>query len=221
MNRMSSSEKVLVIFVLAAFLSALIYSGYSAWVDSLDRANNEVRAENDNGLLPGYKPGKADQVWAAENIRLSKYADRARLLFYFSFPLAMTFALLISMGAGWVPRFPFLRVISALIPIYVIPWLLLLLLAFSRGLLLIPAVVLAAYLLRLSIEILTSFRPRRFVLSLVLLNVLFVPLSVAAANMRIGRGAEPFAIVLFIVANEVAAAVLYAKALLPPLAAKS
>jgi hypothetical protein len=210
MNRMSPSAKTLVIFGLAAFLSASIYL-----------ANTERRAESDNFLLPGYNPAKADQVWAAENMRLSKYADRQWLLFCFSFPLAMTFALLISRGAGWLPRFPFPRVIGAMIPIYVSPGLLLVLCALSRGLLLIPAVALAAYLLRLSIAILTSHLPRRFVLSLVLVNVLCSLLYVAAANIARDRSAEPLAIGLFIIANKVVAAVLYAKALLPPLAAKS
>lgn len=218
MNRTGPAAKVLVIFGIAVFLSASIYSGYSAWVDSLYLANNERRAESDNFLLPGYNPAKADQIWAAENIRLSKYADRKWPLLCFSFPLAMTFALLISMGAGWLPRFPFPRVLGALLPIYVSPGLVLVLNALSRGLLLIPAVALTAYLLRLSIAILTSFWPRRFVLSLVVVNVLCSLLYVAAANIASGRSAEPYAIGLFIVSNEVVAAVLYAKALLSPLA---
>jgi hypothetical protein len=33
----------------------------------------------------------------------------------------MSFALLIATGAGWIPRFPFSRMIAALIPIYLAP----------------------------------------------------------------------------------------------------
>jgi hypothetical protein len=114
---MGSSAKILATFGLAVFLSALMYSGYSAWVDSLYLANSQRRAESDGFRLPGYNPVGADQVWAAENIRLSKYANRKWLLFCFSFPFAMTIALLISMGAGWLPRFPFPRVVGGLVPI--------------------------------------------------------------------------------------------------------
>ena len=209
---------MLVTFGLAAFLSATIYSGYSAWVDSLYLANSERRAESDDFRLPDYNPAKADQVWAAENIRLTKYADRKWPLFCFGFPLAMTFALLISRVAGWLPRVPFPRVMGALVPIYISPALLLVSYALSRGLLLIPAIALAAYLLKLSIAILTSHWPRRFVLTLVLVSVLCSLLYVAVASIATDRNAEPFAIGLFIIANEVVAAVLYAGALLPPLA---
>lgn len=211
---MSPSAKVLAIFGLAAFLSGSIYSDYSAWVDSLYRANNEIKAESEAFLSPSHNRATAEQVWDAENVRLGKYSDRNRLLFCFSFPLAMTFALLISWGAGWLPRFPFPRVIGALIPIYVIPWLLLALVAVSRGLLLIPAVILAAYLLIFSIAVLTPHRPRRFVLSLVLFTLFCSFLYMEAGGM-LGKSAEPFAQALFIIANEVGAAVLYAKALLP------
>lgn len=63
----------------------------------------------------------------------------------------MSVASLIALGAGWLPRFPFLRVIGA--------WM-------------------------------------------------------TGASIAGGRNAEPFAIGLFMIANEVVAAVLYAKALL-------
>jgi predicted MFS family arabinose efflux permease len=83
-------------------------------------------------------------------------------------------------------------------------------------LLLVLAVALGAYLLKLSVAILTSHWPRRFVLSLVLVNVVCSLLYVAAANVVSGRSVEPIAIGLFVIANEVVAAVLYAKELLPP-----
>jgi hypothetical protein len=128
----------------------------------------------------------------------------------------MSFALLMASGAGWLPRFPFLRLIAGLLPIYLAPPSAFGVCAVSRCLLLILGLALAACLLRLSVAILTSHPPRRFILTLVISNVICWLLYVAAAGNIGSRSAEPFAKGMFLVATEVIAAVLYAKALTPP-----
>lgn len=213
-NRMNSSKKALVVFGLAAFLSALTYSCYDAWVDSFYRANNERRTESDHSSWSGYNPARTDQIWQTENMRIIREVDHTLPVLCLSFPLAISFALLIATGAGWLPRFPFSRMVAALIPIYLAPPLVLFVCAVSRCLLLILGLALAACLLRLSVAILTSHWPRRFVLKLVIATVVCSRLYLAAAVIIGNRNAEPFAKGMFLIATEVIAAVLYAKSLM-------
>jgi hypothetical protein len=212
---MNSSTRVLAVFSLAAFLSALTYSCYAAGVDSLYRANNERRAESDNPSWSGYNPARTEEIWQTENMRIAREVDHTFPVFCLSFPLAISIALLIAAGAGWLPRFSFPRMIAALIPIYLAPLLVIFVCVLSRCLLLILGIALAACLLKLSVAILTSHWPRRFVLTLVICNVICSLLYVAAAGNG-NRGAEPFAKGMFLIATEVIAAGLYGKSLTHP-----
>lgn len=214
---MNPSTRVLAIFSLAAFLLASISSCCSAWLGSLSRANQERRAESDNSLSPGYHPGKADEIWEAENIRISKYADRFRPIFYLSFPVALNLALVVALGAGWLPRFSVPRMFAAMIPVYLAPGLVILLSGLSWGLLLIPTLALAAYLMRWSVEILTSRRPQRFVLTLLISIVLCSLLYVVVGTIFGDRNGEPIASAIFIITMEMTAAGLYGKSLTPPI----
>ena len=213
---MNPSTRVLAVFSLAAFLSALTYSCYAAGVDSLYRANNERRAESDNSSWSGYNPTQTEQIWETENLRIVREVDHTFPVLCLSFPLAISFALLIAIGAGWLPRFPFPRMIGALIPIYLAPPLVVYVCVLSRCFLLILGVALAACLLRLSVAILTSHWPSRFVLTLVISNVICSLLYVVVGASIGSRSGEPFAKGIFLIATEVIAAGLYGKSLTHP-----
>ncbi len=163
---------------------------------------------------PNYDPAKAYERWYAENVRLTKYYDRKWPIFCFSFPVAMSLALLIATGAGWLHRVSAPVMFCALIPVYVAPGLVLALCAVSWFILLIPSLALAGYLLRLSVEIYTSHRPRRFVLTLLIASVCCSVLYlVTAAMLPLGR--DTFASAMFIIVMEMIAGGLYGKALTP------
>jgi predicted membrane channel-forming protein YqfA (hemolysin III family) len=100
----------------------------------------------------------------------------------------MSLALLIAVGAGWLQRVSAPVMFCALIPVYVAPGLVLALCAVSWFILLIPSLALAGYLLRLSVEIYTSRRPRRFVLTLLIASVCCSVLYLVAA--AIVKGGE-------------------------------
>ncbi len=212
---MTPSTKVLTLFCLAGLLSSLTYTSYSAWVSSLPKADAESHQMGlDDLRSPNYDPTKTYERWYAENIRLTKYYDRKWPIFCFSFPVAMSLALLIAAGAGWLQRVSAPIMFSALIPVYFAPGLVLALCAVSWFILLIPSLALAGYLLRWSVEIYTSHRPRRFVLTLLIASVCCSVLYlIAAAMLPLGRDAFPSAI--FIIAMEMIAAGLFGKALMP------
>ena len=165
------SRNVIALFSLAGFLAALPYACYSLWVNSLEQANFERHQYEQNFLLPDYSPVKADQDWARENIRLTKYANRQWLIFCLAFPSGITLALLIAVGLRWLPQVPIGRMLAALFPIYVAPWLVLFFCAISRFMLLLPMLVFAAYFVRWSAEIMASRRQRRFVLTLMIFSI--------------------------------------------------
>jgi hypothetical protein len=212
---MTPSTKVLAIFCLAGLFSSLTYTSYSAWVSSLPKADAESHQMGlDDLRSPNYDPAKVYERRYAENIRLTKYYDRKWPIFCFSFPVAMSLALLIAAGAGWLQRVSAPVMFCALIPVYVAPGLVLALCAVSWFILLIPSLALAGYLLRWSVEIYTSHRPRRLVLTLLIASVCCSVLYlVTAAMLPLGR--DTFASAMFIIAMEMIAAGLYGKALTP------
>src|SRR5277367_4426027 len=98
---MNPKIKVVAIFCLAGFISASIFSSYSAWVHSLYEENSTRHTQSSNPQSPGYDPVGADRAWYAQNVSLTKYADRQWPLLCLGFPVAMTLALLVAMGTGW------------------------------------------------------------------------------------------------------------------------
>ncbi len=214
---MNTSAKVVTIFCLAGLFSSFGYTSYSAWVGSLNKANSESHQMGlDDSLSPNYDPAKAYERWYAENIRFTKYYDREWPILCFSFPIVMNLALLIAVGAGWLPRVSVLRMFAALIPVYLAPGLVLALSAVSWFVLLIPALALAAYLLRLSVEIFTSRRPKRFVVTLLIAAGLCLLLCLITAAILGNGNGDSLAAAIFIIGTETIAAGLYGKSLTPP-----
>ena len=155
---------------MAGLLAGLTYACYSLWVDSLYEANFRRHQYQQNFLLPDYNPVKADQEWARESIRLTKYANRQWPIFCFAFPSGITLAPLIAFRLRWLPQIPIGRTLAALLPIYAARGLVLFFCAVSRFILLVPVLVFAAFLVRWSAEIMTGRRPRSFVLTLVIFS---------------------------------------------------
>jgi hypothetical protein len=183
-SQLSPREKKLVAtFCLAGFLSAWTYSSYHAWVASLYKANGERRMQMENRLSPGYDPGRAFPVWYAENIRLTPYADRQSWIVTLGFPAAMSLALLIAIMAGWLPRVPISLVFATLLSICPALFLMIYLSAVSFFLLLLPSLALPAFLLRLSVEMITRRRPRKFIRTLLIFSAVWSILYVLLTGL--------------------------------------
>ena len=164
---MNPKLKVVAIFCLAGFISASIFSSYSSGVHSLYEENSARHRRGSNPNSPGYDPAGAYRAWYTQNVSLTKYADRQWTVLCLGFPVAMSLALVIALGAGWLPGVPGERIFLTLLPIYAAPVLVLLFSAVSRFVLLLPALAGAAFLFRWSVEIFRS-RRSRIVLALVI-----------------------------------------------------
>jgi hypothetical protein len=206
---MSTTIKVVATFCLAGLLSAWTFCSYSAWVDSLYKANSERQRQ----MSPGHDPVAADRAWYAENISLTKYADRQWLILCLGFPVAMSLAMLIAILIGWLPRVPFPRILGALSPVYFAPALVFLFSSVSHLILLLPSLAAAAFLLRLSAEIFASRRPRKFILSLLISATICCLLWVFLVTRTRGRIGDSLPQTIFFIAMEMAWASFYGKAL--------
>jgi hypothetical protein len=158
---LSRAHRIVAVFSLAALLSAWSFVSYSGWVEALYTANRQKFAPAMFGN--GGNVIDANKDFYRANVALTKYADRKWPIFCLGFPLAMTLAILITSKAGWLEHHidnP--QTVIGLIPVYCAPGLVLFLSAVSWFILAIPSLVLAAYLLTLSLNLMTSRRPTKF-----------------------------------------------------------
>ena len=187
---MKTTTKVVLTFVIAGLISGWIFSSYSAWAQSLYSANTAQRWQYDDPLRGSYNPSMGYEIWYAENVRLTKYADRQWTILYFGFPLALTIATFVCMAAGWLPQLSFGRALPALLLVFGAIAAVFFLAVISRMLLSLPAMILAAYLLVRSVEIATSRTPPRlllcFCLSLLACSVLGTLIVVLGTSAKLG-----------------------------------
>ena len=151
---MNALAKVVLTFLLAGFVSSWAYHSYSNWVESLYSANSTRHLQ-----MESYNPSGAFQMWYAQNVRLTKYADRQWFILCLGFPLALTLATFVSMGAGWLPGLSFQKALPALLPTYFAPAIVFFVSAISRMLLLPIGMIFAAFVLVSSMKLATSRKP--------------------------------------------------------------
>jgi hypothetical protein len=154
--------QIVAVFSLAGLLSAGAFNVYAAWVDKLYTA--VPRQMSDTGLVTS----QSFDRWYLANTALTKYADRKWSILCLGFPVAMTLAMFATRKAGWVGAFSMEKRISGFIPVYFAPAIVLFLSGVSWFLLLIPALALAAYLLSLSLKMITSKWSTKLFLSFLL-----------------------------------------------------
>jgi hypothetical protein len=150
---MNSATRVTLVFCLAGLLSGVTYVAYSTWVDTLYSAVPSQYA------APHRSPAEAVAAyenWYRAHTALTKYADRKWPILCLGFPVAMTLASLLALEAGWLPHTDIRKLFPGLLPVYFAPVLVLFLSAVSWFLLLIPSLAFAAYLLTLSVKVITS-----------------------------------------------------------------
>jgi hypothetical protein len=164
-SRIIPWKKVVVIFCLAGFLSAGVFVSYYAWINSLSEAN-EARYQRESASTYLGAASTDESMRAAENARISKYADRILPILFLGFPSAITLALLIGIGARWLPGTLVPQMLPALILAYLascLAWLIFISFAMSLGYLwylgAIPALIVAAFLISCSATIFTSRSP--------------------------------------------------------------
>jgi len=208
---MNALAKVVITFLLAGFASSWGYNSYSNWVESLYSANSTRHLQ-----MESYNPTGAYQVWYAENTRLTKYADRQWFILCLGFPLALTLATFVSMGAGWLPGLSFEKTLPALLPTYFAPAIVFFVSAISRMLLLPIGLIFAAFVLVSSAKLATSRKPDGLLRNLLIAGtgaivLLFVLLSMQKSTLSDAGPANAF---LYVVEGSWAA--LYGRSLATP-----
>jgi hypothetical protein len=160
---MNALAKVVLTFLLAGFVSSWAYHSYSNWVESLYSANSTRHLQ-----MESYNPSGAFQMWYAQNVRLTKYADRQWFILCLGFPLGLTLATFVSMGAGWLPGLSFQKALPALLPTYFAPAIVFFVSAISYMILLPVGMIFAAFVLVSSVKLATSCKPDRLLRNLLI-----------------------------------------------------
>jgi hypothetical protein len=132
-----------VLFGLGGLASAWIYVSYARFVTAIYNA----------------RPRGSFEAFYPANVAASTYADRQWPILCLGFPIAITAASLIAKMAGWLDRIEIARLLPGLLIIYFIPAIVLFLTAVSWYVLFLPALVLAAYLLKLSVKVVVDRPP--------------------------------------------------------------
>lgn len=146
---LSRKLQVVVVFALAGLLSACIYNAYAARVEKL--YNALPSQYTDTGIT-----ASSHEKWYQANNALVPYADRKWSILCLGFPIAMTLAMSATSLAGWLGNFSVEKKIAGLILVYFAPGMVLYLSGVSWFLLLIPTLGIAAFLLAVSLAIITT-----------------------------------------------------------------
>lgn len=210
---MKTPSKVVLIFVIAGLISGWSFGSYSAWVQSLYAANSAQRSQYSDPLRGNYDPARGYQVWYAENVRLTKYADRQWTILCLGFPMALTLATFVCMAAGWLPRLEFGRIIPALLIVYGATVAVLFLTAVSRVILSLPGLILMAFLLARSVELATTRKSPRLLAKLCVALLACCLLWLLIAVYQSADSHSTAASSVFLCAIEISWAALYGKSL--------
>jgi hypothetical protein len=136
----------MVLFGLAGLASAWTFVSYARFVTGVYNAIPQAPFE----------------AFYPANVAASNYADRQWPILCLGFPLAITAACLIAKISGWLPHIETARLLPGLFIAYFIPGIVLFLTAVSWYVLFLPALVLGAYLLKLSVRAVVDSPPPRF-----------------------------------------------------------
>jgi hypothetical protein len=138
--------RVATLFGLAGLASAWIFVSYARFV-------NRVYTAIPHGSFEAFYPA---------NVAASQYADRQWPILCLGFPVAITAACLVAKIAGWLDHIETISLLPGLLIVYFVPVLVLFLTAVSWYALFLPALVLAAYLLKLSVKAIVDSPPPKF-----------------------------------------------------------
>lgn len=158
---LSKTQRIVAVFGLAGLLSAWAFVSYSAWVESLYRA---VPSQYASPGGSGVDLAAAYNNWYRANTALTPFADRKWPILCLGFPIAMTLASIVAKKTGWLGHLEIGQLLLGVIPVYFAPALVFYLSGVSWFALLIPSLALAAYLLALSLKMITSKWPTKLFL---------------------------------------------------------
>jgi hypothetical protein len=145
---------IVLVFSLAGYVSAQVYTSYSSWLDVQVKALHEKYAPGMYGNVGNRS--EAFNLFYREQAAMDVYAIRKWTIFCLGFPIALTVAFLLARFAGWLGHINLGQGVAGLGLVYVLPAPVLFLSGVTWFLLTIPCLVGVAVGLAVSLKIITT-----------------------------------------------------------------